>query len=319
MSSLEFLIVKWKTLMEPNEKYQEPMQPWPGLQAFSKKAAVFNGELDLFYFESGRGNPHSLILVHGLGDEADTWRHIFVPLAQKYHILAVDLPGFGRSELPDDKITPVFLLDLFNELLEETGIDQAILVGNSLGGILSHAFTLKKPDRVEGLVLVDGALLQNEPMGDFSLLLMEIPLLGEWLYKRLRKDPQAAYDSLRNVYCALDALPEDDRDFLFTRVNQRVWSETQRKAYFSTLRNLTPWIKDWQSRLPGQLEHLHTPTLIIRGEHDTLFSEKNARGIEKIQPNASLFQISEAGHLPHQEKPGSFLSVLETWLEVNYS
>ena len=300
--------------MRNDNQYQQPMQPLTELKSFAKSIEIFNGELELFVYQAGRDHASNLVMIHGLGDEADTWRHIIDPLAEKHNILAVDLPGFGRSPLPDHKITPPFLLDCLKVLLEETGLERSILMGNSLGAILTHAFALKHPRFVEGLILVDGALLQDEPMGDFSLRLMQIPLLGEWLYKRLRKDPQAAFDSLRNVYHDLDCLPQSDRDFLFRRVNQRVWSEKQRKAYFSTLRNLTPWVKDYQTKFPKALENLNTPTLVIRGEHDGLFSENSAKSVAQVQPNASFLTVQEAGHLPHQEQPHAFLSIIDQWM-----
>ncbi len=304
--------------MNKNRTYQEPMKPWPDLQGYGKSVKIYDGNLTLFYYEAGEINPLTLMMIHGLGDEADTWRHIFNPLAEDYHVIAMDLPGFGRSDLPDNKITPVFLLNCLLELLNVLELETAIMVGNSLGGILAHAISLKNPERVDGLVLVDGSFLQIEPMGDISLRLMQIPLLGEWLYKRLRKNPQAAFDSLRNVYHDLDRMPEADRKFLFTRVNKRVWSNKQRQAYFSTLRNLTPWIKSNQVDLSDQLEELKIPTLVMRGEYDELFPEVNAKGVVKVQPQAIFSEIKDAGHLPHQEAPAEFLRDLRQWLQQTF-
>jgi pimeloyl-ACP methyl ester carboxylesterase len=300
--------------MKEKKVYQSPMEPRPGLEAFGRKIKILDQDLELFAYEAGRRHHTKLVLLHGLGDEADTWCHVIGPLSKDFHILAIDLPGFGRSDLPDGKITPAFLLNTLTNVLYTCGFKETLLIGNSLGGVLSHAYGLKFPDRITGLCLVGGALLQLEPMGDFGLRLMQIPLLGEWLYTRLRKDPQAAYNSLRNVYHDLDQMPEDDRGFLFQRVNKRVWSDNQRKAYFSTLRNLGPWIRKYQADLPGQLENFYTPTLILRGETDRLFSEENAKGVAELQPKASYSCVAGAGHLPHQEKPIEFLEVLRNWL-----
>ena len=300
--------------MKNEKEYQRPMQPWPGLEPYSRTIQLSDQGLELFAYDAGQGKSISLVMIHGLGDEADTWRHIIKPLSEDYHILSVDLPGFGRSILPEEKLTPVFLLKIMKSLLNESGLEKVVLIGNSLGGILAHAYSLKYPDQIKGLVLVGGALLQLDPMGDFSLRLMQIPLLGEWLYKRLRKDPQAAYDSLRNVYHDLDEMPEVDRNFLFLRVNKRVWSDKQRKAYFSTLRNLGPWVRDRQANLPGQLKDFEIPTLVIRGAFDALFSEENARAVARVQPNTTYSSINDSGHLPHQEKPAEFLDALQEWL-----
>jgi pimeloyl-ACP methyl ester carboxylesterase len=305
--------------MKQIDLYQQPMDPWIELQGYENSITIFDGDLTLFYYELGAANPHTMLLIHGLGDEADTWRHILKPLGEQYHIIALDLPGFGRSGLPENKITPPLLLNCLLEILKAKKIETTILVGSSLGGILAHAFGLKYTKKVEGMVLIGGTLFQIDTMGDFSLRLMQIPLLGEWLYKRLRKDPQAAYDSLRNVYLDLNEMPQADREFLFTRVNNRVWSDKQCQAYFSTLRNLSPWIKSQQEECLDQLENLTIPTLVLRGEHDSLFSKKNAIGVKKVQPNTTFAEIADSGHLPHQEAPEEFLSLLGQWLKRNFN
>lgn len=300
--------------MSDQNEYQIPMLPWRALQEYGKNLEI-EDDLEIFYFEAGRDKKPTLIMLHGLGDEADTWRHVFLPLAKKYHVIALDLPGFGRSDKPDVAYTPQFMMKAVIGMMDRIGIEKGVLMGSSLGGILSHGLALMHPERVSGLILVGGGLLQHDPMGDWSLRLMQIPFLGEWLYTRLRKDPQAAYDSLRSVYHKIESLPKEDRDFLYTRVNQRVWSDGQRRAYFSTLRKLIPWVRHIQSELPEKLTKLAIPTLVLRGEVDSLFSEENAKGIVKVQPNAALGVIDGSGHLPQQETPHLFLDVIKTWLK----
>lgn len=299
-------------------KFQQAMQPWPALADFGKQIKLVGSDLELYYFEAGDHNQKHLLMVHGLGDEADTWRHVFLPLSQDYHVLALDLPGFGRSDQPDVKYTADYMIESLAGLLDQCKIPNAILMGSSLGGILAHAMSLIHPERVKGLVLIGGAVLQLEPMQDWSLRLMRLPLIGEWLYTRLRKNPDAAFASLNNVYHRLEALPEADRDFLYTRVNQRVWSDEQRRAYFSTLRQLAPWLKRNQADWKAKLAHLPTPTLVVRGEYDSLYSESNADALVEMQPNTTKAVIPDAGHLPHQENPGGFLQAIAPWL-INQS
>jgi len=304
--------------MDNTSKYKHPMQAWPSLKHKSHQARSLANNLSIFFFEDGEENAQTLILIHGLGDEADTWRHVISALAKDYHVIALDLPGFGRSSQPDRDYSPEFFMSTIISLMDKLSIDKTILMGSSLGGILSHGLAINYPNRFSGLILVGGALLQSSALHDWSLKLMGIPMIGEWLYTRLRKDPQAAYDSLRNVYHDLDALPEEDRKFLFERVNQRVWSNEQRRAYFSTLRKLAPWAKAKQKNLKNKLENLTPPTLVIRGEHDSLFSDENAKEIIELQPNTAKVTIDNVGHLPHQENPKAFLRITQDWLSDNY-
>ena len=303
---------------KPSNKYRQPMEPWPGLAGYRQSAIIQENNLEIFYYESGKANQPIIILIHGLGDEADTWRHVFLPLSEKYHTIALDLPGFGRSAQPDRNYSPKFFVESILGLMDHLNIQKAILMGNSLGGMLSHEIAIKNPARVQGLILVSGTLLHHEPPGDWRFRLMQLPFLGEWLYNRLRKDPDAAYDSLRSFYDNLEKLPKSDRDFLFQRVNKRVWSDKQRRAYFSSLRNMTSWIKMLQANLPGKLASLETPTLIIRGEHDLLFLENNALGVKEVQPNAEMETINNVGHLPHQEEPSKFVDIVLTWLNRRF-
>lgn len=300
--------------MANKSPYQIPMPPWPSLTELGKTAAIPNLDLSLFYYEAGDPAHSALILIHGLGDEADTWRHQILPLSKDHYVIALDLPGFGRSDHPKRAYNPDLMMGSILGLMDVLGLEKATLMGSSLGGILSQGIAVAHPERLSGLVLVDGALYQPDQMTDRGLQLMQIPLIGEAIYTGLRKNPDAAYDSLRPVYQDLDALPEVDRDFLYTRVNQRVWSNDQRRAYFSTLRNLIPWVSKAQSDLPGRLSALTIPTLVIRGELDPLFSANNAAAIQALQPDVETLSISGMGHLPQQENPDAFLKGLSEWL-----
>ncbi|MGI6741848.1 MAG: alpha/beta fold hydrolase [Brevefilum sp.] len=300
--------------MTNQEKYQKPMEPWPSLKPFEKKIYLSEIDINLFYYDSGDEEKTPVVMIHGLGDEADTWRHVFAPIAKHFRAIAIDLPGFGRSDKPDRDYTPEFMKKAIIGLSDRLHLSEMILMGSSMGGILAQSLALEHAQRIKGLILVGGTLLQVDPMGDKGLMLMKLPFLGEWLYTRLRKNPDAAFESLRSVYFNLDQLPEPDRDFLFQRVNQRVWDNGQRRAYFSSLRHLFSWVKLSQVNLPDLLAHLTTPTLVVRGEFDALMSAKNAEGLINGQPNATLATIKTAGHLPHQEQSSDFVKIVLKWL-----
>ena len=300
--------------MAKSSPYQKPMTPWLGLESLGKQASLPKLGFSVFYFEAGNPDHPAIMMIHGLGDEADTWRYQIAPLAENHHVIAMDLPGFGRSDHIRQAYTPELMKQSILELMDVLGLEKVTLVGSSLGGILSQGIAVEHSDRLNGLVLVDGALLQPDRMDDRSLRMMQIPLVGEAIYTGLRKDPDAAYDSLRMVYHDLDSLPEADRNFLYTRVNQRVWSNGQRRAYFSTLRHLMPWVRKVQAELPEQLAKMKIPTLIIRGELDELFSADNAIAIQAVQPDAEIITIAGMGHLPQQEDPSTFNDGLQEWL-----
>jgi pimeloyl-ACP methyl ester carboxylesterase len=294
------------------------MEPWPTLNSLRQEIYLPDNELNIFFYEAGSKDHPTMILIHGLGDEADTWRHVILPLSKNFHIIALDLPGFGRSGKSGVAYSLAFFLESITKMMDALRINKVIFMGSSLGGIIAHEMAIRHSSHVTGLILIGGALIQKKKMGDLGLLLMQIPGLGEWFYTRLRKNPQAAYDSLRSVYHELDLMPIEDKDFLFERVNQRVWSDNQRQAYFSTLRETAKWIKKEQKNFSQNLDKIHTPTLLIRGEFDNLFSQENALDLISNQSKVDYFSIDDAGHLPHQEKPDLFLSKVIPWLNHHF-
>lgn len=286
--------------------YQRPMQPWPALAPFAQTVRAASG-LNLFVYAAGAAEAPPLVLIHGLGDEADTWRHVFAPLAERYRVLALDLPGFGRSDKPHRAYTLDFLRDAVVGLLDAAGLRQAALLGHSLGAVVAQSVALERPERVTALTLVGGSLTSRAAKVNQALLLMALPVVGAFMYNSLRRDPQAAYASLRPFYAQLDQLPEADRKFLFERVNERVWSDGQRDAFLSILQYLVWTAPGRQRQLEARLARLTTPTRALWGELDAMNSIESGRALTAIQAGATLTVLPGCGHAPHQEAPAAFL------------
>lgn len=287
------------------------MRAFPGLESFARTMRLPKSGLMLYLYDAGDKTVSPILLIHGLGDEADTWRHLIPMLATTQRVIALDLPGFGRSDKPNVAYTIPFFHDTILELLDTLAIQSATLVGHSLGAIIAHTIALNHPARVNRLVLVGGVPIASAQKINLVTLLFLIPGLGEWLYNRLRDNPQAAYRTLAPYYHRIDDLPEADRTFLFQRVNERVWSDEQRRAFLSTLRNLVRWIPGQQKDLPARLKNFSVPTLVIWGENDRVNSIESGKALVKLQSTARLVVVPNAGHNVHQENPGAVLEALE--------
>lgn len=287
------------------------MQPWPALAPHARSVTLQANGLRLHIYDAGSRTAPALLLVHGLGDEADTWRHIISPLAEQWRVIAPDLPGFGRSDKPKRAYTMPFLCETLLALLDALQLSQATLIGHSLGGIIAHTLALTHHERVHKLVLVDGGLSPRPQKLDLGTLFWMLPPFGEWSYNRLRRDPQAAYNTLRPYYADMDQLPEQDRQFLFQRVNERVWSDGQRDAYLSVLRQLPIWM---MRHARAGTTAVNMPTLVLWGERDRLMPVDHAHALTQVQSSATLVTIPAAGHMPHQEQPDLFLQALKRFL-----
>jgi pimeloyl-ACP methyl ester carboxylesterase len=293
----------------------DDFKPQPNLEPFVRRLE------GMFFFDVGSGPV--LLLIHGNGDEADTWRHVLPALARTHRVIAPDLPGFGRSaphgagdleSLADGVLKLIDALGPERVGPERVGLERVGLVGSSLGAWVAAVIAAKRFDRVSSLTVVGGALpglnrLERNP----ALEPLLTPGVGEAYYNGLRDQGQdAAYATLEPYYANLHGLPETDRAFLRERVWARVWSDTQRTAFFAALRSL---VEPDQPEVGNTLEN--TPVLLVWGDTDRIVPIGAAQAIQERLPQARLAVISQAGHLPHQEQPEAFTAILQDFLENN--
>jgi pimeloyl-ACP methyl ester carboxylesterase len=286
--------------------------PHPTLVAFARKLEPDG----LFFYDSGLGRSGSssnsvIVLIHGNGDEADSWRHVLPILAVQHRVIAPDLPGFGRSR-------PLGQGDLHDlaagviRILGSEGLESVHLVGSSMGAVVAGLVAQDLP--TSSLVLCGGSASSlgiAEPNAGVKTLLE--PGIGEAYYTGLRDAGiDAAYETLKPYYASLESLSAADRAFLRDRVWARVWSDSQRAAFFAGLRSL---FDPNLGLSTANLEHLST--LLLWGEHDQIMPISAAHKLHAALPNSKLEVIAEAGHLPHQERPEAFVNTLEVfWRQV---
>jgi pimeloyl-ACP methyl ester carboxylesterase len=310
------------------------MQSWPALADTAKLLTIRGGGETLFYYAAGGGDPSAkkplLVLIHGLGDEADSWRGLIPLLREHCRVLAPDLPGFGRSAAPG-KISIKRHIAAIVRLLEAEGAgldNPAVLAGNSMGALVAEGVVISRPDMVKALILIDGCFpMEIKPDG--GLLFLCLPFLGKRWYRRFRTDHEAAYRSLFPYYADFQALDETERQFLRERVIERVESKTQERAYFASLRSMVwtsltagpRWLKNLSAFLRGGVFSVRGGTgavperlLMIWGEKDVIMPQAAAKPLRETFPEAAFAVISGAGHLPHQEKPAETAAAILRFL-----
>jgi pimeloyl-ACP methyl ester carboxylesterase len=301
------------------------------------KLLELRGGETLFYYASGNGPARGpgakkplVVLIHGLGDEADSWRGLIPLLGERCRVLAPDLPGFGRSAAPG-KISVKRHIRAIIRLLEEEGAGRenpAILAGNSMGALIAEGAALSRPELAKALILIDGCFpLAAKP--DRGLLFLCLPFLGKRWYRRFREDHDAAYRSLFPYYADFEAMGEADRRFLRERVIERVESAAQERAYFASLRSMVRvslatgrrFLKKLDLFLRGSAGSARAAgdiskrLLMIWGEKDIVMPQASAKLLREAFPEAAFAVIGGAGHLPHQEKPGETAAAILRFLD----
>jgi pimeloyl-ACP methyl ester carboxylesterase len=246
-----------------------------------------------------------LVMIHGLGDEADSWSRLFPLLADEgYRVLAPDLPGFGRS-VRKGRISIANHAKAIPALLEACGAVKeypAVLCGSSMGAVVAGAAACARPDLSGALILLDGCF----PMAgkfDPGMVLMALPFIGKKWYRAFRHDPEGAWKSLYPFYNKLDAMTAADKNFLRERVMARVESASQERAYFASLRSLMGLGLFGGRSFSRRIQNYPGKILVLWGAEDKIFKPEATRDFLALRPDAVFKTIAGGGHLVHQEKP----------------
>ena len=288
-------------------KADSPMEIWPSLagRAFCLMGSSPR-EGTLFFYDSppGGNSPAPVfILIHGLGDEADTFRHL-IPLlnSRGFRVLAPDLPGFGRSLAPG-RITIKKHADAVLKLIETACPETSVfLAGNSMGAAIAELAAFRNPQLIRGLILIDGSIPGGPPRpGLFALAKL---LFSRKWYRAYRGRPEDAFASLYPYYADLNKMPREDREFLKRRVMARVESPAQERAFFATQLSLVRTFIGASGRFTRKVKKYEGEILLLWGDLDQIIPLSSAEAFEVIRDDIELEIIPGAGHLPHQEKPG---------------
>jgi len=258
-----------------------------------RTALVFGQRIH--YLESGAGP--TIILVHGLGDDAGIWRAIIAPLARRYHVIALDQIGFGRSDKPLLNYRAETLVDFLQEFQRTLHIPRAILVGNSLGGWVAALFTIHHPERVEKLVLIDSAGMSalTDALGAdvrraLRLATLEdLKILGPLTFS----DPR--------YYEPEDALRES-------------FAERIAAGDSYTVGRIVDSLERREDTLDDHLKEITARTFIVWGREDRLIPLRFGEYLQHTIRGARLAVIDHCGHEPQVECPQALEKVLATFL-----
>lgn len=268
----------------------------------------------------GRGPV--LVLLHGLGGSHVNWVRLGPMLAERARVVAPDLPGFGYTP-PAGRDTTVRAnaawVRLFLHAIDGT---PAILVGNSMGGLISILAAAEHPDDVAGLILLDPALpLAPKERRDTEVLLgftaYMVPGVGE-LFVRRRARVLGADGLVRETFrlCCADPtrVPEEVIAAHVALVEDRLrmpWADPSMLRAARTMIRLL--LRRGQFR--SLLERVRAPTLLINGAGDRLVKVAAARVASRVRPDWAFRSMDDVGHVPQLEAPERTADEIRRWLD----
>ena len=254
----------------------------------------------LFYYEEGSGP--TLVLIHGMFGDYTDWEPALEPLARNFHVIAVDLPGFGLSDKPDVDYSADFFLRSLQGFLSALNVAHATLVGNSFGGELAILYALQHPNAVDALVLVSSGGLRSfskEERDQVAIRFSEAnlaklsPQIQEWMFAPIF----ARHTAHRERY--------------FAKQNDKLGRADHAAYARSLFRSMKLAAElDLMDRLPEIACH----TLLVWGDADPVFPLEIAEAALERLRSAELVIVPQASHALQLDAPAEFVDAVTRFL-----
>ncbi len=242
----------------------------------------------IHYVEAGKGPD--VVLIHGWNGSTFSFRYTIPELAQRFHVIALDLRGYGYSERPinaDYSLTAQS--DIVAQVMDRLRVTDAAVVGHSMGGAVATRLALRYPEWVKKLVLVDAvSVTQMRPVTRFGRVLRMLMPLGAPLLQT------------RSLRRRVMRTAVHDPAYVTPEVEEAYFRPLHMKGHFHALGG------QLVSRGSDELlssEDVRQPTLILWGEHDRWLRPEFGDALARQIPDARLRLVPSAGHLPLEEQP----------------
>lgn len=263
-------------------------------------------EVRIRALEAGRGNGPPLLLIHGFAVTHLEWDDVLDELAQKFHVIAPDLPGFGDSSKPSPsryEYGPDAFGESMADLIAAFGVGRVHVIGHSIGGAAALMLAAQHAELVQRLIVVD-ALSYPFPLS-WKAKLPLYPVIGPFIFKQLYSRTLFRSYFRDEIFQRGVPMNVGRIDTFYDKFN----TPAARESAYATLRSMLD-----TRALVARLGRVRAPTLVIWGREDRLFPYTHASKLAKELSNARL-EIMETGHSPHEEKPDQFLSIVNEFLE----
>ena len=250
--------------------------------------------MDVHFRDEGDENDTiPVVLIHGTGSSLhtfDQWTH---ELKDEYRVVRMDLPGYGLTgPFPSRDYSVHAYVQFIEHFLEAMGISKCVIGGNSLGGHISWRFTVKNPQMVNKLILIDATgypfKAKSEPLAFSVAKVPVIKNLFTFITPRF-----IARSSVENIYADKSKVTAE----LASRYFELTLRPGNRQAFVDR------FTAKYDEEAYKQISEISHPTLILWGDKDLLVPVENAARFHQDLPNDTLVILEGTGHVPMEESP----------------
>ena len=254
------------------------------------------------YQEAGKSTNPAVLLIHGFASSTFVWSKVFLELAKSgLRVIAIDMLGYGYSGKPENgEYTIAGQAKMIHKLLSLLGIEQATIVGSSYGGAVAATCALDYPKSVGKLILV-GTVNNNRPL-DFALMrVFGSRVFGDVVSPLLLSSRRLLRQRMKRVYDR-HAWVLDER-----RVDARYFPLRAARTQRAIIRTVRGWDAE---RISRDAHLIQQPTLLLWGENDVEIPLSDGERLHNEITDSRLVVFLKCGHLPHEEYPGAFTSIV---------
>ncbi len=264
---------------------------------------------ELAYIDEGKGEV--VLLVHGLASNAGFWRYNISALAKNFRVIAVDLPGYGKSDKGNYSYKMTFFAKTLKQLLDDLQIDKVNFVGHSMGGQIGIWFSILYPERVKKLVLASSSGIEKFNRGE-----------GEWLKSVV---------TIRSVKSTNEEGVRRNLSNNFYNWRSELEWMVEERVRMAKAKDFDLFARAVNRSVAGMIDEptsdklslIQAQTLIIYGDKDGLipnpylhpgFPADVFKIGQKNIPNSILYEIKDCGHMIMIEKTNEFNQVVLNFL-----
>jgi len=250
-------------------------------------------DVNIYYEISGEGP--ALVLLHGWTENHKVWKLQIPEFSKGYRVIAVDLRGHGESDKPESGYSIQTFADDLYHVLNELGIDKAIIAGHSMGGMTALVFYLTYPEKAKALILVNTTSAGIHDTGPMPLR------------ETLELIRTAGFENVVEQFFAQTFFAPGTSEDLINWAKSEVLKNPQ-YAVEETLKAIM------NHDVTGKLSRIAVPTLIIHSTLDLAIGVKMAEILNEGIPNSSIRIIEGVGHHTMLEKPDEFKTAVLDFL-----
>jgi len=242
------------------------------------------------------GDGACLVLIHGFSDNLSMWYNQVPAFSKQYKVLTFDTRGHGHTETPEDEFSREDLGEDLYALFKALNIDQACVLGYSMGGAIGLEFTLKHPEMVTGLILANSGVMTPDikPPPEHRAEMQKH--LQEMMEMLETGDINTIADTMAEMSFSPGLRDKDPA--LFQRY-KKIKLENDPQHYARFFRAMGPG-----KSKPPDITRLKCPVLCIAGEHDG-FHVESAKSMQRIMDNVTV-NILDTGHASAIQAPKEF-------------